>query len=99
MLEKYKVSAEAQVDLREIARYTHEKWGKVQAIQYVRKLHECFQSLAEYPGMGRACDSVSSGLHRHEQGRHTIYYRLIAKDIRIVRVLHQQMLPAPKRFE
>ena len=82
-----------------LSRYTVEKWGAVQAIRYVSSLRDCFQFLAENPGMGRACDSVSAGLHRYEQGKHVIFYRVRADSIRVVRVLHQQMLPVKARFE
>jgi toxin ParE1/3/4 len=49
--------------------------------------------------MGRSCDSISAGLHRHEVGKHVIYYRLKPSGIRVVRILHQQMNPARTHFE
>jgi plasmid stabilization system protein ParE len=49
--------------------------------------------------MGRACNAISSGLRRHEQGKHVIFYRLKPGGIRIVRVLHQQMIPDKPHFE
>jgi plasmid stabilization system protein ParE len=49
--------------------------------------------------MGRACDATSTGLRRHEQGKHVVFYRLKPDGIRIVRVLHQQMIPAKPHFE
>jgi plasmid stabilization system protein ParE len=49
--------------------------------------------------MGRACDSSSPGLHRHEQGKHVVFYRLKPGGIRIARILHQRMVPAKSRFE
>ena len=88
---KYSVSKAAQSDMRAIARYTFERWGVNQAIRYAQSLQTCFQILAENLEMGRACDAVSSGLHRHEQGKHVAFYRLRPGGIRIVRVLHQQI--------
>jgi toxin ParE1/3/4 len=84
--------------MRAIARYTFEKWGKEQAVRYAHGLRSCFQILAENPGMGRACDAISSGLHRHELGKHVVFYRLKPGGIRIVRVLHQQMTPVKSHF-
>jgi toxin ParE1/3/4 len=49
--------------------------------------------------MGRACDAISSGLRRHEIGKHIVFYRLKPDGIRIVRVLHQQMIPAKPQFD
>jgi plasmid stabilization system protein ParE len=48
--------------------------------------------------MDRACDSISPGLHRHEQGRHVVFYRLKLGGIRIVRILHRQMIPFRSHF-
>jgi plasmid stabilization system protein ParE len=49
--------------------------------------------------MGRACDAIDSGLRRHEIGTHVVFYRLKPDGIRIVRVLHQQMIPAKSQFD
>jgi toxin ParE1/3/4 len=98
-LPKYSVSRTAQSDLRAIARYTLEKWGAEQAVHYTKGLQSCFQTLTESPGIGRSCDAISAGLHRHEQGKHVVFYRLKPEGIRIVRVLHQQMVPANFHFE
>ena len=98
-LRKFSVSRRAQSDLRAIAKYTVEKWGAEQAITYIKGLEACFKMLGERPRMGRACDEVSSGLHRHELGRHVMFYRARPGQIRIVRVLHQQMIPTKSQFE
>jgi toxin ParE1/3/4 len=55
--------------------------------------------LAQSPGMGRGCDSVSTGLRRFEHGKHVVFYRTVTAGIVIVRVLHQRMLPVKSRFE
>jgi plasmid stabilization system protein ParE len=49
--------------------------------------------------MGRGCDLVSIGLRRFERGKHVVFYRIVTGGILIVRVLHQQMIPAKSRFE
>jgi toxin ParE1/3/4 len=85
--------------MRTIARYTLETWGVNQAIRYSRSLQGAFQLLAENPGIGRPCDAICSGLRRHEQGKHVVFYRLQPGGIRILRVLHQQMIPAKSHFE
>jgi toxin ParE1/3/4 len=97
-LRKFSVSKRAQSDLRAIAIYTVRKWGTGQAVVYAKNLEACFQTLAEMPGMGR-CDAISPGLHRHEQGKHVVFYRLKPGGIRITRVLHQQMIPNKPQLE
>lgn len=95
---KLTVSRPAQSDLRAIARYTWERWGALQAVKYVQDLEACFRTLAQSPGIGRACDEVSHGLHRHEHVKHVVFYRLKPGGIRVIRVLHHQMLPANSHF-
>ena len=97
-LPKFSVSKPAQSDMRAIARYTFERWGAEQAVRYVQGLRTCFQTLAENPGMGRAYEAIGPGLHRHEQGWHVVFYRLRPDGIRVVRVLHQQIIPARWHF-
>jgi toxin ParE1/3/4 len=82
-----------------IARYTLERWGRDQAIKYTQSLRGCFETVAERPGIGRACDAISPGPHRHKHGSHVVFYRLKPGGIRVVRVLHQQMLPEKAHFE
>ena len=96
---KFSVSRPAQSDLRAIARYTVQTWGQSQALRYAQGLDKCFQLLAENAGIGRECDAISSGPRRHEQGKHVVFYRLKPGGIRIIRVLHQQMIPTKSHFE
>jgi toxin ParE1/3/4 len=93
------VSADAQADIDLIAAYTTDRWGWQQTDRYLAQLEDSFQLLAENPRMGRPCDAISSGLRRHEQGKHAVFYRLKPGGIRVVRVLHQGMIPAKSHFE
>ena len=98
-MSRFVVSAEAQVDIDLIAAYTTDTWSWQQTDRYLSKLEDSFQLLAENTEMGRACDAISIGLRRHEQGKHVVFYRVKPEGIRIVRVLHQQMVPANFPFE
>ena len=95
---KLSVSRPPQSDLRAIARYTLERRGATQAVKYAQGLQALFQSLAEHPGLGRACDAIRPGLQRHEHGKYVVFYQLKPDGVRIVRVLHQQMLPVKSHF-
>lgn len=92
------VSLEAEADIDAIAAYTTNKWGWRQTDRYLGQLEDCFQLLAERPSIGRSCDTVQAGLRRFEVGKHVVFYRFESGGIRIVRVLHQQMLPTKSRF-
>ena|ERR1035437_1753225 len=93
------VSAEAQADIDLIAAYTTDTWGWQQTDRYLSQLEDSVQILADNPRMGRSCDAISTGLRRHEQGKHVVFYRVTPGGVRIVRILHQQMIPSKSHFE
>ena len=90
---KFRLSRRAEADLLSIGDYTLHTWGKIQAARYIGELEVCCQMLADNPALGRACDEVRLGLHRHEHGRHVVFYRQRRGGILISRILHQRMLP------
>lgn len=75
------------------------KWSGEQAARYAAELRKCFRLLAGHPGLGRACDSISPGLYRYEQGKHVVFFRVAAAGISIIRVLHERMVPTKIRLE
>jgi len=90
---KYKLTRLAAADLEAILEFTLQTWGEKQAERYLSDLQYCLQELADRPQIGRSCDLISPELKRMEHGRHVVFYRLRDYGIRIIRVLHQNMLP------
>ncbi len=93
------ISLEAEADTDRIAAYTTENWGWVQTDRYLGQLEDSFQLLAKSPSMGSSCDVIQANLRRFEVGKHVVFYRTEPGGIRIVRVLHQQMIPSKSQFE
>jgi toxin ParE1/3/4 len=93
------VSLEAEEDIDQIAAYTTRIWGWRQTNHYLAELEDGFNLLAQNPSIGRRCDSIRPGLCRFEIGKHVVFYILVPNCILIVRVLHQQMIPAKSHFE
>ncbi len=79
------ISLEAEVDIDRIAAYTTENWGWVQTDRYLGQLEDSFR--------------LQANLRRFEVGKHVVFYRTEPGGIRIVRVLHQQMIPSKSQFE
>jgi toxin ParE1/3/4 len=94
-----KFSRRATADLLRIGSYTLKTWGPAQAARYLDGLEKSTGMLARNPGLGRTCDWIRPGLHRFEHERHVIFYRRIKRGIRVIRILHQRMLPGRHRFE
>jgi toxin ParE1/3/4 len=90
---KFRFSRRAEADLLSIADYTLREWGKAQTARYIDELEDCYQTLADNPALGRACDDIRPGLHLHEHGKHVLLYREEHGAILVSRILHQRMLP------
>ena len=88
---KFRLSAKAKADLKSIAPYTQETWGREQRNKYLAKLDESFHSLSREPQRGRACDDIREGYCKYHVGRHLIFYRQATKGIEIIRILHDRM--------
>jgi toxin ParE1/3/4 len=93
------VSFEAEEDIDQIAAYTTKTWGWRQTHHYLAKLEDGFNLLAQNPSVGRPCDSIRPGLRRFEIGKHVVFYLSQPGGVLIVRVLHQQMIPAKSHFD
>lgn len=82
----------AKNDLRGIARFTEERWGRAQRRHYLKGLDEAFRMLADSPKLGTACDYIESGLRKYPFQSHVVFYDLLSNDqIPVVRVLHKSM--------
>ena len=95
----FRSSARARADIFEIAVFTIQRWNEAQADKYLAGLKELCQRLAEGDAEGRARDDIAPGLHRIGYMSHAVFYRLTSYGVRIVRVLHQRLLPDLHSFE
>ncbi|MDA8414389.1 MAG: type II toxin-antitoxin system RelE/ParE family toxin [Desulfobacteraceae bacterium] len=82
----------AKADLKEIARFTQNRWGREQRNLYLQMLDVSFQQLAANPLKGKDCSDIRIGYRKLNAGSHVIFYRQTLVDtIEIVRVLHGHM--------
>lgn len=89
---QFKLSKEAKNDLRSIAIFTDNRWGREQRNLYIKQLDDAFFMLAQNPNLGISCDYIRDGYRKFPQGSHIIFYRCNAKsDIWVVRILHKSM--------
>ena len=99
-MSSYRIGSKAESDLADILDYTVDQWGWMQADAYVDKLSDCFQLLADSPGLGRTSDLIPAGILRFEHGSHVVFYRegKGEKGIEILRIFHKSMLPTRLRL-
>jgi toxin ParE1/3/4 len=95
----YRFSRLARLDLMEIGDYTLDHWGADQAIRYIDGLENCFRLIAANLEIGRKCDRLRKGYRRLEHQKHVIFYRGDKKDVLIVRILHQRVLPENRAMD
>ena len=88
---KFELSQAADVDLNEIYIYSYREFGEAKADAYLLSLEQCFERLAEFPGLGRPIDHIRPGYFRFPHASHTIFFVKGPDQIRIIRVLHQRM--------
>jgi toxin ParE1/3/4 len=96
---RYVLALLAEGDLDDIGVYTQREWGDAQCVRYLDQLENTCQLLADVPQRGRACENIRPGLFRYETGRHVVFFRRLPDGIRVLRFLHDRMLPEIHEFE
>jgi len=88
----YELSAAAQDDLREIARYTLKQWGKAQSFIYAGSLDLCFVEIAAHTRHSRPILESQPTLRVSRCEHHLVFYlHPKAKPPTIIGVLHERM--------
>ena len=87
------LSGKAKVDVKEIGRYTQQRWGVEQRNRYLGELDACFQKIGANPTLGNSAEAIRAGYRRIRGGSHVVFFRKAGNEVEIVRVLHERMLP------
>ena len=87
---EYRLSQSARNDLIAIAQYGDEHFGVAQSDLYRDQLKQRFSVLAAQPKLYPAVDHIRPGYRRSVCGSHSIYYRIDAQSVEIVRILKHQ---------
>ena len=94
-MSKFTVSKAASTDIRSIARYTQDTWGRDQRRRYLDGLNGKFEMLTAMPEMAAERRDFRPPVRIHHYEKHLIIYVIEDSGILIVRVLHQsQDVPA-----
>lgn len=91
-MKKFRLSAEADADLRLIAEHTLARWGQTQRDAYITELFDAFKRLAETPQIAASAEAIRKGYRKFPQGSHIVFFRESqTHNIEIIRVLHKRM--------
>lgn len=86
--EFYVLSKIGDKDLEDIFDYTSDEFGFEQAEKYLLEIEEIFQNLILNPQLGEKRDEIKKDLYSFPKDNYVIFYKILNKSIRIVRVLH-----------
>ncbi|MGL1887024.1 MAG: type II toxin-antitoxin system RelE/ParE family toxin [Reichenbachiella sp.] len=87
----YRLSNECELDIFEIYEYGIEKFGLIQAQEYLIGLHDLFRTLAENTNIGRNDSEFPPSLKRFVYRAQKIFYLQTESGVFIVRTLNQSM--------
>jgi toxin ParE1/3/4 len=82
---------EAKADLKEALDYSAREFGVAQAEIYFQKISHRLNLLLHYPELGIKKDEIRKGYRALVCESHVAYYRIFGDEIRVARLLHQQM--------
>ncbi len=90
---EFRISAAALADLKQIWRFTCEKWSVDQADRYFHLLMDEIEFLCLNPQSGVDYRAIRPGYFKTRVKSHLIFYRVNHRDnqIEVMRILHQKM--------
>ena len=88
----YELTQAADQDFEKLFDFGIDTFGMAQAMDYQQGMKKRFEELADHPELYPAVDHLRSGYRRSVYHSHSIYYRIEASGILIVRILGQQNL-------
>ena len=83
----YRLSKRAEKDLENIAVYSIQNFGIKQARLYRDGLFKTFDMICEFPMIGSDQNHIKKNVRRQVYESHSIYYRIDANAIFILRIL------------
>jgi len=75
----FHLTQKAYDDLKDIAIYTQENWGKSQRTLYLKMMNDAFHELSVNPKLGTKIDDIRAGYFKYRIGSHMIFYRMVYK--------------------
>ena len=90
-MQGYRLSKEAQDDLKEIKNHSRMVWGNKQTQEYLSEIKNCLEKLIISPELGKMRNEITDGVRSFGVGRHIIFYRLGKTEIEVARILHKRI--------
>ena len=75
-------------DLRDIYRFSHDRWGLSRTKQYLDTLESRISGLVDSPMLGAERPDLLAGLRSLSVESHVVFYRIRSQTVEVLRVLH-----------
>jgi toxin ParE1/3/4 len=89
----YRLTPEAQADLKSIRRYTIKEWGLVQSRKYFSEIRNKLQFIADSPHIGLIHTELGEAIFSFPCQSHMIYYTVVDNQVIAFAILHKNMAP------
>jgi toxin ParE1/3/4 len=86
-MNSYHFTPEADQDLNDIYDFIALR-SAAAAARVIQSLHRACRQLAQFPGIGSACDDLQAGMFAFVSGKYVIFYRPVGNDVQIIRISH-----------
>jgi len=87
------IAPAAKNDLKDIYQYGLRQWGRTQSESYLSSIKNQFWSLTQQPFMGTERHELLPDTRSLPVESHTLFYRVTANSVEIIRVLHGRQDP------
>ena len=78
-------------DFEEILIYSYRQWGETQRDRYAHDINRALTIIGDNPHVGRARDDLPSGYRAFPVEQHVIVYRVTARAVSVLRIVHSRM--------
>ena len=93
MSQQLVIAPAAKNDLKDIYHYGLRQWGRTQSESYLSSIKNQFWSLTQQPFMGTERHELLPDTRSLPVESHTLFYRVTANSVEIIRVLHGRQDP------
>ncbi|MBO1500959.1 type II toxin-antitoxin system RelE/ParE family toxin [Serratia proteamaculans] len=97
MRRKITIRPKTLADMEDIYLYGLARHGLTAAEDYLNHIHDTFDNLSHHQ-IGRRIESITDDLCALPVGKHIIYFRDDARQVRIIRILHHSRDPFRQQF-
>lgn len=95
-MRRIRLHPEVRADLKDIRRFTTDRWDEEQADKFISDIDETIRHLARVDKplrSERECEDLWPGLSKHKHSSYMIYFVRTDATFKVIAILHETRLP------